>query len=302
MDVKLAGFVCLDKPAGLTSHDCVARVRRAVKLRQVGHGGTLDPMATGVLPIAIGRATRLLSFISSGKAYRATVRFGQTSTTDDAEGTITLTALPAPMSAAALQAVLPQFTGEIQQVPPRYSAIRHQGQRFYDLARQGLDLVPPTRTVTVHGLQLLDFRDGHFPEADLEVVCGEGTYIRSLARDLGQVLGCGALLSRLRRLQSGPFAIHEAVTLETFCEAPETHLQPPGSPFTTWPRFVLASEQVWRWQCGQSLAGLDLPRDGRRPVEDHRYTIWDGADGFQGLAEITPEALLKPLRVWEVQQ
>ncbi len=302
MDAKLAGFVCLDKPAGLTSHDCVARVRRAVKLRQVGHGGTLDPMATGVLPIAIGRATRLLSFISSGKAYRATVRFGQTSTTDDAEGAITLTTLPTPISAAALQAVLPQFTGEIQQVPPRYSAIRHQGKRFYDLARQGLDLVPPTRTVTVHGLQLLDFRDGEFPEADLEVMCGEGTYIRALARDLGQVLGCGALLSRLRRLMSGPFEINQAVTLDDFCEAPETHLQPPGTPFKTWPRFVLASEQVWRWQCGQSLAASNLPRDGRRPVEDHRYTIWDGADSFQGLAEVTPEALLKPLRVWEVQQ
>ncbi len=294
MDAKLAGFVCLDKPPGLTSHDCVARVRRAVKLRQVGHGGTLDPLATGVLPIAIGRATRLLSFISSGKAYRATVRFGQTSTTDDAEGTITLTAAPARVDAQALLAILPQFLGEIQQVPPRYSAIRHQGKRFYDLARQGLDLVPPTRTVRVNGLHLLDFRDGDCPEADLEVACGEGTYIRSLARDLGQVLGCGALLSALRRLVSGPFEINQAVTLENFCQAPEAHLQPPGTPFKTWPRFVLASEQVWRWQCGQSLAVADLPR--------HRYTIWDGADAFQGLAEVTAEAMLKPLRVWEVQQ
>jgi len=209
----LHGFLNIDKPAGMTSHDVVARVRRLFGQKRVGHGGTLDPAATGVLPVAVGEATRLVGYLVDGrKAYRAAVHLGITTATDDAEGTV-IAEQPVPvLSRAAIIAALQPFIGTIQQVPPMYSAIQIDGRRMYDLARQGQTIELQPREVEIDRIDVLDWQP---PVITLDIVCGKGTYIRALARDLGAALGCGAHLASLRRTQVGPLNIETAVPLDT---------------------------------------------------------------------------------------
>ncbi len=203
----VAGFLNLPKPRGPTSHDIVARVRRLTGVRRVGHAGTLDPLAEGVLVLALGRATRLLEYVVSGeKVYRAMIRLGSTTTTDDAEGAVTETR-PLTVGQADIAAVLPQFLGEIAQRPPAFSAVQVGGRRAYDLARRGAAVALPARRVRIARLTVLGWQA---PDLTLEVTCGPGTYIRSLARDLGAVLGCGAHLAGLVRTRSGHFSIAAA--------------------------------------------------------------------------------------------
>ena len=169
------GFLNLNKPAGMTSHDCVGRVRRLLKLKRVGHGGTLDPAVTGVLPIALGKATRLLQFLQQGKAYRGTIRFGLITATDDLEGEI-LSARSVPeLTLETVQAALPNFMGNISQFPPNYSAVQVGGKRLYDLARQGKTVEVAARNVEVFRLEILDWRAGDFPELDLAIACSPAT-------------------------------------------------------------------------------------------------------------------------------
>ena len=206
------GFVNLHKPAGPTSHDLVDRVRRIFHERRVGHGGTLDPLAEGVLPIGIGQATRLLPFLQQGdKAYRAEITLGVSTATYDAEGPVTAERPVPALERADLERDLSAFQGEIEQVPPPFSAIRRGGQHSYQRARGGQIESPPPRRVRIVRLDLLSWMGTCLT---LEVVCGSGTYIRSLAHDLGQRLGCGAHLSGLLRLRVGPFVLEEAVTPE----------------------------------------------------------------------------------------
>ena len=206
----VAGFLNLAKPRGPTSHDIVARVRRVTGVRRVGHAGTLDPLAEGVLVLALGRATRLLEYVVSGeKVYRATIRLGSTTTTDDAEGAVTETR-PLTVGRADIEAVLPQFIGAIAQRPPAFSAVQVGGRRAYDLARRGTAVELPARQVQIARLTVLDWR---VPDLTLEVTCGPGTYIRSLARDLGAALGCGAHLAGLIRTRSGGFSLAAATSL-----------------------------------------------------------------------------------------
>jgi tRNA pseudouridine55 synthase len=212
------GFLNLNKPAGITSHDCVARVRRLLRIKRVGHGGTLDPAATGVLPIALGCATRLLQYMQQDKAYRATIRFGVTTATDDLEGEI-LTAAPAPhLTPDTVKAALGQFLGTIEQVPPAYSAIQVGGKRLYDLARKGIPVEVPARQVQVHNIEILDWRPADFPEIDLEIACGPGTYIRAIARDLGAALQTGGTLARLTRTFSSGFTLEDSLTFDALSE------------------------------------------------------------------------------------
>ncbi|MBD1999960.1 tRNA pseudouridine(55) synthase TruB [Leptolyngbya sp. FACHB-541] len=212
------GFLNLNKPAGLTSHDCAAKVRRLLKLKRVGHGGTLDPAATGVLPIALGRATRLLQFLPGDKAYRATIRFGVKTTTDDLEGEI-LTAVPVPtLTLEQVEQALPQFQGKIQQIPPSYSAIQVQGKRLYELARAGEAVEAPIRTVEVFQIDVLDWRAGDFPELEVAIACGAGTYIRAIARDLGNFLNSGGTLASLTRTASSGFLLKDSLTLDQLSE------------------------------------------------------------------------------------
>ncbi len=233
----LHGFLNVDKPSGITSHDVVARVRRKAGQRRVGHGGTLDPAATGVLPVALGVATRLLEYLVEGrKAYRATVRLGITTATDDAEGVV-LAERPVPsLSRDNLLQALQPFIGTIQQVPPSYSAVQLGGQRMYDRARRGEVVELPPRPVQIDRIELVEWQP---PLATIDVVCGRGTYIRALARDLGAALGCGAHLKALRRTMVGAFTLETAVPLEQLTSAQqrlEPLLLPPDIAVADWPR------------------------------------------------------------------
>jgi tRNA pseudouridine55 synthase len=221
------GLVVVDKPAGMTSHDVVARLRRIYGLRRVGHAGTLDPDATGVLLVGLGRATRLLRFLTeTGKVYRGEVGFGVATDTLDAAGAETArTPMPA-VTAEALEDVIPRFVGTIAQVPPMVSAIKVDGRRLHERARQGEVIERAPRTVRIDRIEVEAFTPGEFPRAQLLVECGSGTYIRSLAADLGEALGGCAHLALLRRLRVGPFPVEEARTLEEIAESPEKVLLP----------------------------------------------------------------------------
>ena len=204
------GIFCIDKEPGMTSHDVVARVRRLVHQKRVGHAGTLDPAATGVLPVCLGQATRVAEYLSeSGKAYRATIRFGVVTDTYDAEGSVVREA-PVVLTEAEIAAALPAFHGEQMQVPPAYSAIKRGGQPVYKLARAGERVEMESRPVVIYALRIVSWAP---PDLILDVECGKGTYIRSLAFDLGERLGPGAHLAALTRTRSGPFGLEQCVTL-----------------------------------------------------------------------------------------
>ena len=210
------GIFNLDKPASITSHDVVARVRRLTRQRRVGHAGTLDPAASGVLPICLGQATRVAEYLSaSGKCYRAEIVFGVVTDTYDAEGEVIRSA-PVDLTREEIAAVLPEFLGHQMQTPPLYSAIKSGGQPLYKLARAGLEVSRQARPIEIERLDLLEW---HSPVLMLEVECSKGTYVRSLAYDLGERLGCGAHLGGLVRLRSGPFTLDKAVTLEELAQA-----------------------------------------------------------------------------------
>jgi tRNA pseudouridine55 synthase len=218
-----SGLVIVDKPAGLTSHDVVARVRRLAGTRRVGHAGTLDPMATGVLVVGVEQATRLLGHLAlTRKQYAGTVRLGQRTDSDDADGTVTAQAPADQVTDAALRAAAAALTGEIEQVPPGISAIKVGGQRAYRLTREGTPPELPARPVTVDELTVTAIRrpaDSGGPppgllDADIEVTCSSGTYIRAIARDLGEALGTGGHLTALRRTRVGPYRIADALTLD----------------------------------------------------------------------------------------
>lgn len=215
-----SGLVIVDKPADWTSHDVVGKMRRLAKTRRVGHAGTLDPMATGVLVLGVGKATRLLGHLAlTEKGYDATIRLGESTNTDDAEGEITATASAAAVADEALAAGIAALTGSIEQVPPQVSAIKVNGQRAYKMARKGEEVELAARPVTVHEFRVLDVRrHGEVIDVDASVSCSSGTYIRALARDLGASLGCGGHLTALRRTRVGPYDLAMARTLDQLGE------------------------------------------------------------------------------------
>jgi tRNA pseudouridine55 synthase len=202
----------IDKPVGPTSHDVVARIRRAARLRRVGHAGTLDPLASGVLVVALGNATRLVEYLTADdKAYRAVIDFGSETATDDAEGDVTRTGPVDHLDATAITAALDAFRGTITQVPPSYSAISVGGERLHALARRGVAVEAPPRQVTIDAIDLIAWEA---PRATIDIACGKGTYVRSIARDLGVAVGSAAHLAGLRRTRSGTFRIEDAPALD----------------------------------------------------------------------------------------
>lgn len=268
----------------MTSHDCVGAVRRLLGEKKVGHGGTLDPLACGVLPMAIGRTTRLLPYLASGKAYEARIRFGLTTTTDDLEGSILTSSGANQLTLAAVEAALPQFLGDIEQVPPAFSAIQVDGKRLYDLARQGKAVTPPTRRVTIHRLEIKAWQPGDYPELTLAIDCGTGTYIRSIARDLGQLMGSGATLAGLLRTHSSGFDLEHSLTLETVKEQIEDQtLQLPGpeSALAHLPSLSLPPDLAKRWRQGQKIAP-PLPLPWHLP---HRVLTADTGE-FLGIGQV----------------
>jgi tRNA pseudouridine55 synthase len=212
------GVLVIDKPAGPTSHDMVDRIRKALRLRRVGHTGTLDPFATGVLPLCLGKATRLARFLAAGdKVYRATVRLGFATSTDDLTGTPVSETRPVDLEAEEIRAAVGRLEGRYDQVPPAYSARRIGGRRLYELARRGEAAPRPAKPITVHEIRLLDV-DGD--RLEIEVRCSSGTYVRALARDLGADLGPGGHLTALRRTRSGSFGLEQSVPGDDLAEAP----------------------------------------------------------------------------------
>ena len=248
----LCGFLVIDKPAGPTSHGCVAAVRRAYGLKRVGHGGTLDPAVTGVLPIALGPATRLLPYLQGDKVYRAVVQLGVRTSSDDLEGEVLVRRIPPPLDAAILEEALASFRGEIQQRPPAVSAVHVGGERAYARARRGevVELAP--RPVTIHSLCLVAW-DPAEARVELEVRCSAGTYIRSLARDLGELLGCGGALARLRRTATLGFDLSTAVDLERLASGPPPPLLDPLAALAHLERRQLLEEELPGWRCGRAL-------------------------------------------------
>lgn len=215
------GILLVDKPGGITSHDVVSRARRALGTRKVGHAGTLDPMATGLLLLGVDSSTRLLSYlVGLGKTYAATVRLGQASATDDAEGELSEPVDTTAITRDAVDAGIAALTGEISQIPSTFSAIKVDGRRSYDRARAGEEVVLPSRAVTVSRFQVLaERRDGRFLDLDVVIDCSSGTYIRALARDLGAGLGVGGHLTALRRTAVGPFEVADAVPADAIDRA-----------------------------------------------------------------------------------
>lgn len=262
----VSGWLILDKPEGLTSTKAVGRVRWLYDASKAGHAGTLDPLATGILPIAFGEATKTVPFAVEGvKAYRFTVRFGAETDTDDTEGKVTETSDRRPTT-EEIEAALPQFTGKISQVPPRYSALKVEGARAYDLARdeEAFELAP--RTVTIDSLTLVERPDPD--HCVLETQCGKGTYVRALARDLGRALGCLGHVSALRRTRVGAFGEADAVTLDAVERAAEEGpeaalalLQPVETALEGLPALTMSSSDAARLRRGQAvlLRGRDAP-------------------------------------------
>lgn len=215
-NASLFGFLNIYKPKGLTSHDVVARLRKITKVRQIGHTGTLDPFATGVLPICIGKATRLIEYLADDKEYLATVQFGKNTATYDLEGEITAT-FDKKVTEEDVKNALKDFEGEISQIPPIYSAIKVNGKKLYDYARQGQDIEIKPRKVTISKIELKEF-DKTSQSAKITVACSKGTYIRSIAYDLGAKLGCGGYLTALERTKAGKFQVNTAIKLEDLTE------------------------------------------------------------------------------------
>ena len=235
------GIIIIDKPAGWTSMDVCAKLRGILKTKKIGHAGTLDPMATGVLPVFVGRATRAVSFAEGGeKEYVAGLRLGLATNTQDTEGE-TLTQSPVTVGREELEAVLPRFTGEISQIPPMFSAIKINGQKLYDLARQGKEVERKARAVTIFALEVVE----QVSETDyiLRIRCSKGTYVRTLCHDIGQALGCGGCMFSLRRTMAAGFTLDESVTLEQMQEGGEALLRPTDSLFRDRPDYRLKTEK-----------------------------------------------------------
>jgi tRNA pseudouridine55 synthase len=266
---KVDGWLILDKPLGITSTQAVAAVRRLFDAQKAGHGGTLDPLATGILPIALGEATKTVPYVMDGtKSYRFTLKFGEARTTDDAEGEVTQTSAVRPED-AAIRAALPQFIGLVDQVPPAFSAIKIDGERAYDLAREGEVVELASRKVRIDDLQLVE-RPGA-DEAVFLAQCGKGTYMRSLARDIAQHLGSVGHVSALRRLSVGPFDESRAISLETLqtmghSPAAFEHLLPVETALDDIPALALTTTEASRLRSGQAV-GL-LHRQDRDRIRD----------------------------------
>ncbi|MHB8133257.1 MAG: tRNA pseudouridine(55) synthase TruB [Anaerolineaceae bacterium] len=253
-----SGVLVVDKPIGMTSHDVVQIIRKGTNIRRAGHTGTLDPRASGVLVILVGPAVRLSEYVSaSDKRYQAVIQLGTTTDTFDADGRV-LSTTSVDISEKQFNDVLQSFVGEIQQVPPPYSAVKVKGKKAYELAREGEEVDLEPRMINVYNLELLEWAP---PEAVIDVYCSSGTYVRSLAHDLGEKLGCGAHLIGLRRTKSGRFTLRDAVPLRKLREAFDEntwteHLIPAAEALSDWPAIDLTPEELDIVKHGRRIAGI----------------------------------------------
>ena len=286
-----SGILLLDKPIGLTSNAALGRAKRVLGIRKAGHCGTLDPMASGLMVLCFGEATKVSGFLlDAAKAYSAEAILGITTDSEDADGEVVDEKNVPNLDRDQLEAILERFRGEIEQVPPMHSALKHQGRRLYELARKGETVERPARRITIHRLELTALE---LPRIRLEVECSKGTYIRSLVRDIGEAIGCGAHLSALRRTLSAPFKLADAITLENLeslnPEEARTLLLPADQALIHLPEIHLDPIQSTRLRHGQRLAGLDSSACGLVRVYDNQ--------GFIGIGESDGQGHLKPRRL-----
>ena len=302
------GIICVNKPKDWTSFDVVAKFRGIARTKKCGHTGTLDPMATGVLPILLGNATKLSSLIpDSDKGYRAGFQLGVTTDTLDCTGTV-LSRVPVQVSTQQLETALESFRGTISQIPPMYSAVQVNGRRLYDLARSGQTVERPSRTVTIHQLDLLNYNP-QTGEGELEVFCSKGTYIRSLVDDLGKALGCGGMLTSLIRSQANGFTLDDCLTLEECQRLADTgelegHVLPPDRVLKELPALSLNRVQAEKFRHGVKL---DLNRLQLPKQAEGNLRVYDSNGLFLGLARCNWDqaelVIVKLLAVWpEVKQ
>jgi len=288
------GILLLDKPPGLSSNQALQQARRIFRARKAGHCGSLDQLATGLLPVCFGQATRFSSYLlGASKTYRARCRLGETTTTGDAEGEV-VERRPPSLAAGQLERVLSAFTGRIEQVPPMYSALKHEGRRLYQLAREGREVERAARAVEIHRLELLGCES---PFIDIEVQCSKGTYIRSLAEDIGRELGCGAHLAALRRIAVDDLRVEDAPTLDRLQalaadepQALDALLKPPAAALEGFPCIELQAAEARDICHGKVVA---TARDN--PPGLYRLVAANG--GFIGLGEVRPDGELSAKRL-----
>lgn len=292
---KVSGILLLDKPLGMSSNQALQRVRHLFKAEKAGHTGSLDPLATGMLPICFGEATKVSAYLlDSDKTYHTTVQFGEARTTGDAEGEVLKTRPVPDLNNVDLPAVLQAFTGAIQQVPPMYSALKKDGKPLYALARQGIEVERKARSVTIHDLQLLA---QHETALDLSVHCSKGTYIRTLVEDIGEYLGCGAYVAMLRRTAVTPFSgeMHTLASLQGLAEqgldALDALLLPTDHALPHLPKSSLGVEDIARLRHGQRLRVEHI-------ADAELLRIYDEEDAFVGLGQVT-DGVLSPKRLMQ---
>lgn len=291
----VSGFVLLDKPCGPTSNQALQRVRRLFDARKAGHTGTLDPLATGMLPICLGAATKTAALaIAASKHYEATGLLGAATDTGDSMGEVTGHADIAGIGPAEIAAAVGEFSGEIEQIPPRYSAVRHEGRRLYELARKGIEVEAAPRRVTIHSIELCGVA---LPQFTVRVHCSKGTYIRTLIEDIGRRLGTLAHVTALRRIAVDPFTGRSMVTLERLEAAASTQagldafLLPVDCVLTDWPKIELRPELAERIRQGQRVVLEMAPSAGK-------YRIYQAHSVFVGIGDVTPAGELVPRRIF----
>ena len=272
----ISGVIVVDKPIGMTSHDVVQVIRKGTGIRRIGHTGTLDPRASGVLVILIGPAVRLSEYLQTDKKrYEAVIRLGSVSDTYDGDGVIESTGVSCDISEDRVLDAIESFVGEIEQVPPAYSALKIAGRKAYDLARKGVDFEIPSRNVTIHSFDLIEYNP---PELAVDILCSSGTYIRSIANDLGKGLGCGAYLSALRRTLSGHFSLRDAVPLPKLQESFEEgnwyqYLVPAAEALENAEELVLTMEQETAIRHGRRIEADSLEFDLAKGVSEQGELI-----------------------------
>ncbi len=295
----LDGILVLDKPPGLTSNKALQRVKYLFNAAKAGHTGSLDPLATGVLPLCFGEATKLSQFLlDADKVYESTFRLGVSTTTGDAEGDERSRTDASALTQEGVESAIAPLRGSIEQVPSMFSAIKQDGRPLYELARQGIEVPRKARRITVHEFELLAFRGGPVAEIDVRVHCSKGTYIRSLAEDLGKSLGCGGHVSRLRRVQSGPFSLadaHGLPVVESLRErgeeaAMDSLLLPPQRALSEMPQVTLSESAGFYLRQGQAVLVPNAPCDGMV-----RCSLKDGQ--FLGIGEILDDGRVAPRRL-----
>jgi len=297
----ISGILILDKPQGFTSNQALQVVKHLYGAAKAGHTGSLDPLATGVLPICFGEATKFTQFLlEADKSYRSTFRFGVATNTGDSDGEVIAECSAAALTAAAVEAALVNFRGQIEQVPSMFSALKHKGEPLYKLARQGLEVERQARPVTIHEFTLFAFRPGEQAEADVEIHCSKGTYVRTLAEDLGAVLGVGAHVVALQRSAAGPFSASDGTTLEQLealrgeHSALDARLKPIDSAVSDLAAITVVESAAWHFVRGQSVLVTGLYQQAE---EGDIVRVFRADGGFLGVGEVLDDGQIKPRRV-----